>query len=249
MSEVLPSQWQGFRYPTPRPPELGKNGSFVAFRILQQHVRQFEEYLTKAAAASGMDRETIAAKLCGRWRNGTPLVQSPVAPPTLSAQPNDFDFSDDPHGYRCPFDSHIRRTNPRGDVVAGSDGTQHPIIRRGMPYGPRSDPTSGKDDGIERGMLGLFICVSLEDQFEFLMTNWMSRGGFRSGLPSQNKDLIAGNDTLSGTPFQIPTPKGPVSLLPFSQFVTTRGAAYCFVPSLTALRYLAGLQLCLRSPF
>jgi len=236
-----PSQWQGFRYPMPRPSELGKNGSFVAFRILQQHVRQFEEYLTQAAAASGIDREMIAAKLCGRWRNGTPLVQSPTAPPTLSAQPNDFDFSDDPHGYRCPFDSHIRRTNPRGDVVAGSDGAQHPIIRRGMPYGPRYDPASGKDDGIERGLLGLFICVSLEDQFEFLMTNWMNRGGFRSGLPSQNKDLIAGNDTLGGTPFQIPTREGSVSLPPFSQFVTTRGAAYCFLPSLTALRYMAGL--------
>lgn len=236
-----PSQWQGFRYPMPRPPELGKNGSFVAFRILQQHVQQFEEYLTKAAVASGMDRETIAAKLCGRWRNGTPLVQSPTAPPTLSAQPNDFDFSDDPYGYRCPLDSHIRRTNPRGDVVAGADGAQHPIIRRGMPYGPRYDPRSGKDDGIERGLLGLFIGVSLEDQFEFLMTNWMNRGGFRSGVPSRNKDLIAGNDTLGSTPFQIPTRKGLVSLPSFSQFVTTRGAAYCFLPSLTALRSIAAL--------
>lgn len=236
-----PSQWKGFRYPMPHPPELGKNGSFAAFRILKQHVREFEEYLTKAAAASEIDRETVAAKICGRWRNGTSLAQSPTAPPVLSPHPNDFDYADDPYGYKCPFDSHIRRTNPRGDVVAGSDGDQHPIIRRGMPYGPWYDPKSEKDDGIERGLLGLFICVSLEDQFEFLMTNWINRGGFRSELPSHTKDITVTSNAIDDTPFQIPTPNGMVSLPKFSHFVTTRGAAYCFLPSLTALRYLGNL--------
>lgn len=235
-----PSQWQGFRYPVPHPPELGKNGSFAAFRILQQHVSKFEEYLTQAATESKMNREMIAAKLCGRWRNGTPLVQSPTTS-VPSPHPNDFDYADDPHGHKCPFDSHIRRANPRGEVVAGSDGDQHPIIRRGMPYGPRYNHTADKDDGVERGLLGLFICVSLEDQFEFLMTNWMNRGGFRSELPSQTKDIIAGNDAIGATPFQVPTPNGTVALPNFSHFVTTRGAAYCFLPSLTALRYLATL--------
>jgi hypothetical protein len=108
-----------------------------------------------------------------------------------------------------------------------------------MPYGPWYDPASDKEDGIERGLLGLFICVSLEDQFEFLMTNWMNRGGFRSELPSQTKDLTVGRTALGETSFQVPTPKGVVSLPKFSHFVTTRGAAYCFLPSLTALRYLA----------
>jgi deferrochelatase/peroxidase EfeB len=236
-----PSQWQGFRYPVPRPPELGKNGSFAAFRILQQHVREFEEYLTKAAAATGMERETVAAKLCGRWRNGTPLVQSPTAPPSPSAQPNDFDYADDPYGYKCPFDSHIRRTNPRGDIIAGSDGAQHPIIRRGMPYGPRYDSAAGKDDGAERGLLGLFICVSLEDQFEFLMTDWMNRGGVRPELPSRARDITVTSSVFGGTSFRVPTPDGVIVLPKFSHFVTTRGAAYCFLPSLTALRYLGNL--------
>jgi Dyp-type peroxidase family len=236
-----PSQWQGFRYPMPHPPELGKNGSFAAFRILKQHVREFEEYLTKAAATSGIDRETVAAKICGRWRNGTPLAQSPTTSAVLSPHPNDFDYADDPYGYKCPFDSHIRRTNPRGDVVAGFDGDQHPLIRRGLPYGPWYDPTSEKDDGIERGLLGLFICVSLEDQFEFLMTNWMNRGGFRSRLPSHTKDITVTSNAIGDAPFQVPTPNGTVSLPKFSHFVTTRGAAYCFLPSLTALRYLGNL--------
>jgi deferrochelatase/peroxidase EfeB len=188
-----------------------------------------------------MDRETVAAKLCGRWRNGTPLVQSPTAPASPSAQPNDFDYADDPHGYKCPFDSHIRRTNPRGDIIAGADGAQHPIIRRGMPYGPRYDSASGKDDGIERGLLGLFICASLEDQFEFLMANWMNRGGFRPELPSHTKDIAVTSSAPGGTPFRVPAPGGGISLPEFSHFVTTRGAAYCFLPGLAALRYLGNL--------
>lgn len=236
-----PSQWESFRYPVPHPPELGKNGSFAAFRILQQHVREFEDYLIQAAVTTGMDRETVAAKLCGRWRNGTPLVQPPTASLSPSSYLNDFDYANDPHGYQCPFDSHMRRTNPRGDMVAGSDGGQHPIIRRGMPYGPWYNPTTGEEDGIERGLLGLFICVSLEDQFEFLITNWMNRGGFRPELPSQTKDLTIGSHTMGDTPFQVPTPNGRVSLPNFSHFITTRGAAYCFLPSLTALRYMARL--------
>jgi len=239
------SQWSNFIYPAPYPPELGRNGSFVAFRILQQDVAAFEEYLTKAAQATDMDRETIAAKMCGRWRNGTPLVLSPTTPSPQPALPpgrlNDFDFIEDREGYACPFNAHIRRTNPRGEGVAGADSDKHPLIRRGMPYGPRYNPDLGKDDDTERGLLGLFICVSLEDQFEFLITNWMNRGGFRPELPSQAKDPIAGGGTIQGMPFQIPAPNGTVSLPDFSHFVTTRGAAYCFLPSITALRYIANL--------
>jgi hypothetical protein len=110
-----------------------------------------------------------------------------------------------------------------------------------MPYGPWYDPTSEKDDGVERGLLGLFICVSLEDQFEFLMTNWMNRGGFRSELPSHTKDIAVTSNAGGDTPFRVPAPGGAVVFPKFSHFVTTRGAAYCFLPSLTAVRYLGNL--------
>jgi len=84
-----------------------------------------------------------------------------------------------------------------------------------MPYG---EPYSNQrpNDGIERGLLGLFIGVSIEGQFEFLMANWMNKGGFRLGLPTNSVD-------------------------PFSRFITTRESAYCFLPSITALRYIARL--------
>jgi deferrochelatase/peroxidase EfeB len=79
-----------------------------------------------------------------------------------AAHPDSFD---DSRGARCPIGSHIRRCRPRSGKVAGSSGDLHRLIRRGIPYGPPYDPNS-PPDGIERGLLGLFLCVSLKDQFE-----------------------------------------------------------------------------------
>jgi hypothetical protein len=42
--------------------------------------------------------------------------------------------------------------------------------------------------------------------------------------------------------FSIPCPGGPIVLDGLPRFVTTRGGTYLFLPSLTALRYLADLR-------
>jgi hypothetical protein len=107
-----------------------------------------------------------------------------------------------------------------------------------MPYGPPYDPTH-PHDGHERGLLGLFIGASLSDQFEFITTNWANGRLFTAGLdPNEQAPLIGGCPDRSGN-FSIPQPQGPVVLNGFSRFVTTRGGAYCFLPSITGIRYLA----------
>jgi deferrochelatase/peroxidase EfeB len=256
-----PSQYTDFLYPVPAPDELGRNGSFAAFRILAQDCRGFEQFLTQAAQQTGLDRELIAAKLCGRWRNGVPLSLSPDFPDERIPleQRNSFDYVpgqrmpdafDDRRGYRCPLGSHIRRMNPRSSIVAGNGGLKHRIIRRGLPYGPPYDPAS-PDDGIERGLLGLFIGVSIKDQFEFLMSDWANKGAFAPGLRdtadpvigSHTMQMAAGGSSASGT-FLIPAEgrKRPIELTGLSRFVTCRGAAYCFLPSATAIRYISILS-------
>ena len=45
---------------------------------------------------------------------------------------------------------------------------------------------------------------------------------------------------LGGLAFSIPRPEGPLVLDGFSRFVTTRGGAYLFLPSVSGIRYLAG---------
>lgn len=245
-----PSQYSDFTYPVPTPAALGRNGSFMAFRILAQDCHGFEQFLTQAAHQTGFDRELIAAKLCGRWRNGVPLSLSPDSADEriLLEQRNSFDYVpsdsvpdayDDRRGYRCPLGSHIRRMNPRSSMVAGNSGLKHRIIRRGLPYGPPYDPAN-PGDGIERGLLGLFIGVSLKDQFEFLMSDWGNKGSFAPGL-RDTRDPLIGDNSMPDATFPIPVKgrKRPIQLTGLSSFVTCHGAAYCFLPSATAIRHIS----------
>jgi Dyp-type peroxidase family len=234
------SQHRGLTYPYPSPDTLGRNGSFAALRILKQDCAAFERYLDKQAEALAMDRELIAAKLCGRWRNGVPLALSPESSDAAALardQWNNFDYSDDLQGARCPFGSHIRRNNPRNTSIGGNGGQRHRIMRRGLPYGPPFDPNH-PDDGIERGLLGLFICGSLKDQFEFLMKHWIQDGDF-IGI-GEDRDPIVGNQPSGEGRFRFRDGAGKrVVLRGMPSFVTTRGAAYCFLPSITALKWIA----------
>jgi Dyp-type peroxidase family len=243
------SQYTDFTYPVPAPADrLGNNGSFVAYRVLEQDCDGFERFLAEASRQSGLDAELIAAKLCGRWRNGVPLSLSPdrqdvALPPERY---NSFDYAptdrlpdafDDRRGIRCPIGAHIRRMNPRHSTVAGNSGLKRRLVRRGLPYGPPYDPAA-PNDGIERGLLGLFIGVSLKDQFEFLMSDWANKGSFAPGLRG-TRDAIIGDNSAVDAAFLIPRDGQPtLPLNGLSRFVTTRGGTYGFLPSLPAVRHL-----------
>ena len=245
------SQYDSFTYPMPQPKALGQNGSFVAYRVLEQDCAAFERFLADASAQTGLDSELVAAKLCGRWRNGVPVSLSPTTPsPDLPPEQfNAFDYApteqlpdayDDRRGERCPIGAHIRRMNPRHSTVAGNSGLKRRIVRRGLPYGPPFDPAN-PDDGVERGLLGLFIGVSLKDQFEFLMSDWANKGTFAPGLRG-TRDPVLGDNSSSDAKFLLPVAGGPtVEITGLSRFVTCRGAAYCFLPSVTALSFLSAI--------
>lgn len=262
LPKVSPSEFLlGYGDPTidplPVPDALCKNGSYAAFRILEQDCHGFEAFLAEQAAKTGRPAEWIAAKLCGRWRSGAPLTLFPNADDPQHDDPasihryNSFDYVktaefspsedyDDSRGNLCPIGSHIRRMNPRNAKVAGNSGLTHRIVRRGLPYGPAYDPAN-PDDGKARGLMGLFIGASLKNQFEFLMKHWANDGGF-AGV-GQTKDPVLGANNPADSKFVIPVAgEKPVVLREFSRFVKTRGSAYCFVPSVTALKYLAELQ-------
>jgi deferrochelatase/peroxidase EfeB len=121
---VLLDEAQNYFVPEPR--ELGLNGSFAVFKIIRTDVDGFENFLQ--SKKNQIDPELLAAKMCGRWRNGIPLALSPDtdSPPVgiLPEQLNNFEYvnadgSGDPRGARCPVGAHIRRINPRGQPVAG----------------------------------------------------------------------------------------------------------------------------------
>ena len=62
-------------YNLPRPSELWRNGSFGVFKMVEQDVVGFENFLQ--SNKDRIDPELLAAKICGRWRNGVPLALSP----------------------------------------------------------------------------------------------------------------------------------------------------------------------------
>lgn len=236
--------------PTPIPAALMQNGTFGAFRMLEQDVDAYEDFLDRNSTDPAA-REHLAARMCGRWRNGVPLSLSPDTPdPTPPIPPerfNAFDYNSDapgvtpdPFGERCPIGSHIRRSNPRTSEVLGGMGNRLRLIRRGMTYGPVYDPAR-KRDGLSRGMLGLFLCVSLKDQFEFIMRHWVNDGLFARGLAAGDKDPMVGAQ-VEGDTFSYRDNDGlPVQTSGLARFVTTRAAAYLFFPSVTGLRFIAQL--------
>jgi Dyp-type peroxidase family len=251
---VLQDEAENYLLPEPR--ELGLNGSFAVFKKIETDVVGFERFLL--SNKDKIDPELLAAKICGRWRNGVPLALSPDtdSPPGGIApdQMNNFDYvnadgSGDPKGLRCPIGAHMRRINPRGQPITGQNqpggsNNTHRITRRGMPYGPAYDPTKPYD-GIERGILGYFINSSIENQYEFVLSQWVNESEFAGAvrLNPKSKDPMIGTQDPAESIFVIPQANGasPIKITGFSTFVTTKAAAYCFLPSVTAIKFISKL--------
>jgi len=244
-------------YFVPEPRELGLNGSFACFKMAMTDVVGFEDFLQ--SNKDNIDPELLAAKICGRWRNGVPLALSPETDsPSGGISPEELnnyeyvnaDGSGDPKGLRCPVGAHMRRINPRGQPVTGQNqpggsNNTHRLIRRGMPYGPTYDPKQPYD-GIERGLMGYFINSSLENQYEFVLSQWVNDSEFAGAvrLHPKSKDPMIGAQNAAESIFVIPQANGtpPIKVTGFSSFVTTKAAAYCFLPSITALKFISRLQ-------
>ena len=235
------------RLPSAPAAPLGRSGTYMVYRKLRQDVALFRRVLRDAAVCyAGGDEELLAAKVVGRWRNGTPLVKSPDRPdpgfsPTAAGS-NSFRYLDvDADGRRCPLGAHIRRSNPRdalgwpGLGDAGLLSFRHRIIRRGVPYGPPLPAGVLDDDGVDRGLVFACFNASISRQFESVQLQWLNDGnGFRLGHDSDfllGSPLGTGKMTVQGTPPFMLGPQGP--------FVTTRGGEYLFTPGIAALRALA----------
>ncbi len=222
----------------PHPEVLSRNGSYLAYLRMEEHVGAFRAFLRQHGETAD-EQELVAAKLMGRWRSGAPLVLAPDKDdPQLGAdslRTNDFSYASmDPHGYACPLGSHIRRMNPRDTAV---NMQRRKMIRRGGTYGPPL-PEGAPEDGKERGIAAFIGCASLIRQFEFAMNVWANDPNFH-GLGNQRDPIIG---TQDGT-FDMTIPKRPIrkKIEGLPAFTTIRGGAYFFLPGIRALKYLASL--------
>jgi Dyp-type peroxidase family len=234
----------GVPLPMPQPDILGRNGTFVGLRKYQSRVGAFNRFL-RAHGSTEEERELLAAKLVGRWRSGAPLTLAPdVDDPALGADPrrnNDFDYANDASGRKAPFGCHIRRMNPRDtELTRLTDVNIHRLIRRGTTYGAPYDPNalSEEDDEIPRGAYFLFISAKAMATIEFLQQEWINDGNFIGA--GDERDPIVGLQEDAAT-FSIP--KEPVRrrVHGIETFNVLRGGEYFFMPSLSALKWLAEL--------
>ena len=217
---------------------LSRNGSYMAYRRLQEHVGAFRDYL-RENADTPEGQELLAAKFMGRWRSGAPLVLAPDNDdPELGADPmrnNDYNYKEmDPFGYACPLGAHARRLNPRDTAHRMN---RRRMIRRGATYGPAL-PDGAPDDGVDRGIAAFIICASLVRQFEFAQNVWINDKTFHE-LGNEH-DPICG--TQDGT-LDFTVPNRPIRKVHkgIPAFTTLTGGAYFFLPGINALRYLATL--------
>jgi Dyp-type peroxidase family len=166
------------------------------------------------------------------------------------------DFSDDPQGT---------------PIKLQEDDTQsHRILRRGIPFGKdilRHDPETpstpsnpASDDGEDRGLLFFCYQTSIEDQFEFIIRNWVNNRDFKepfddAGLPQPRKpNELGGDDPIIGQnniddnrertfTFTIGEGKDATAgqITTQEEWVLPTAGGYFFTPSIHGLHVLAGV--------
>ncbi|WP_073094873.1 Dyp-type peroxidase [Cyclobacterium lianum] len=235
--------------------DLGKNGTYLVFRQMEQKVHAFWQYM-KAQSKDNQSAIALASKMVGRWPDGSPLTLCPARPTPSLSEANDFGFwQDDKAGLKCPIGSHIRRTNPRDHLVTETsqkDSTEmaakHRMIRKGRPYGPPFVPDlnpekmiTRKEDNQERGLHFICMVTDIRRQFEFVQNNWVNFHKF-GGLEHDADPIIGNhyhNESRKTDEFSLPQYPVRRKLDQLPNFTLIKGGAYFFFPGIKALQYMA----------
>lgn len=255
---------------------VGFNGSFIVIRELEQDVEAFRAYCrieadqlrssSRLPPPYVLDEEFIAAKLVGRWRDGSSLARFPFEPKSADPQTHATTrLASKPElAQATPVEA-----PPSARPFAGGDndflfGTEDPEALR-CPFGahirranPRDSLTPGSADEIDisnrhriirvgrlyaeapgenPGLLFMCLNSDLERQFEFIQQTWLHNPAFH-GLTCE-VDPLLGRGTGPNCSFTIPSREGPVRLSPMSCFVTMHGGGYFFLPGKRLVDYLA----------
>ncbi len=243
--------------------DLGRNGSFLVFRQYKQDVVKFWKYMDEATRlekekCNEEEMIKLASKMVGRWPSGAPLAVSPEKDDTTKSNVDHFGYRhSDGEGLKCPYASHIRRTNPRdgqdmSEHASNEISKKHRILRRGRSYGTPVTNSMKPEDILKvssvEGERGLhFICFNADigRQFEFIQNAWVNNPKFE-GLYDERDPVTGnhshpGNTKMTGT-FSVPKESGlRERYTDVPEFVNVKGGAYFFMPGIKALKYLASV--------
>lgn len=249
--------------------DIGRNGTYLVMRTLSQDVRAFWRFLVAEtgglAEAQRLAELMVGRTLHGDPLVATSGANTTSTPRSKNA----FTFDRDPDGIQCPIGAHVRRANPRNADFPGhqrglkklltslglsrltfredltSSVRFHRLLRRGREFGSGLSPVDALQPApageAERGLHFVCLNANIARQFEFVQGAWMATTKF-SGLSNENDPLI-GSTSAPGCPvardFSTRPGGTPRRIRDLPQFVTIRGGAYFFLPSVRALRYFA----------
>jgi putative iron-dependent peroxidase len=224
---------------------FGRNGSYLAVRQIAQDVAAFRDFDKQYENAPA---PTPVEKMVGRMKGGQPILAYPH-PGADKGAFNTFGFRvEDYEGFHCPRGSHIRRGNPRDalgwDRESGVFASRlHRLIRRGRVYmnqaacgapGAACKPIAQRDP-CGKGLFFIALNADLDRQFEFVQQRWIENPKF-ADLWDETDPALGG----AGRGFSMPgcAPIG-MRLRSLPQFTSVTGGGYFFMPSLTALEFIA----------
>jgi deferrochelatase/peroxidase EfeB len=98
---------------------------------------------------------------------------------------------------------------------------------------------SEADDQVPRGAIFLFISAKAMTTMEFLQQEWINDGNF-IGIGSERDPIIGRQE--EGAIFTIPREPVRRRLRGIETFNVLRGGEYFFMPSISALNWLANLS-------
>jgi deferrochelatase/peroxidase EfeB len=178
--------------------DFGRNGTYLVFRQLQQHVYTFWSFMRDAArqvyGVDGGDRYIdLAAKMVGRWPSGASLVHAPDRDRPDLKKVNEFAYHrEDPLGLACPIGAHVRRANPRDSLdpspgpaqvidhqSASPAAAPWPALWAGAHWHNESSrrPQPGRRQR-PRGLCFIALNANIAASFEFIQASWLNNPTF-----------------------------------------------------------------------
>jgi Dyp-type peroxidase family len=234
--------------------DLGRNGTYFVLRQLKEDVDGFWNFLNEKSknedgSLNAEESTKIAAKMMGRWPSGAPLVKFPDKDPGGLSDDNDFNYIEtDKLGMKCPFGSHIRRTNPRDNFEETGPSEslkltrKHRIMRRVRSYGETftgsaTHHTPKDEVGI---LFGCFV-ADISRQFEFIQYTWANYPKFKQLYSDPDPFIGVRENPADGMEqqFTIPQETANKYITGLKNFVTVKGGAYFFFPSVNVAEFLS----------
>ncbi|EYE96691.1 Dyp-type peroxidase [Aspergillus ruber CBS 135680] len=244
-------------------PEWATDGSYLAFREIEEKVPEFNEFVKTQSEQmhtfNDGTGEKLAAYMIGRWKNGSPVVLDSENSVAQHPFANNFEFKQhysSQKEIKCPIAAHIRKMRPRADLYISKDGgdvsaqtnywnNTNVILRRSVTFGPELQPGEEKMKPSERPKRGIyFMCYQgdFRNGFNFLTSRWASNKVFsgKKGMEDPGQDPIVSQRNRPDHPeptFSIYDGNQPKELkMGYLPWVDQRGGEYFFTPSMEALR-------------